>query len=105
MGDEQVTHKGSQLHLLGEQPPPDLIARMSTDRQVTPRTPPTFLVHTTEDASVPVENSLQYAAALAGVHFASVTSAFAGHEVCGVQDDWINGLVPWNPKASCAHAR
>lgn len=64
MGDEQVTHKGSQLHLLGEQPAPDLIARMSTDRQVTPRTPPTWLVHTTEDTTVPVENSLRFYQAL-----------------------------------------
>ena len=64
MGDERVTHKGSQLHLLGEQPAPDLIARMSTDRQVTPRTPPTWLVHTTEDTTVPVENSLRFYQAL-----------------------------------------
>jgi acetyl esterase/lipase len=64
MGDERVTHKGSQRHLLGEQPVPDLIARMSTDRQVTSRTPPTWLVHTTEDATVPVENSLRFYQAL-----------------------------------------
>lgn len=64
MGDERVTHHGSQQHLLGDTPAPELIARLSTERRVTPRTPPTFLFHTTEDASVPVENSLRFYQAL-----------------------------------------
>jgi acetyl esterase/lipase len=34
------------------------------ERQVTTRTPPTFLFHTFEDASVPVENSLVFFEAL-----------------------------------------
>jgi dipeptidyl aminopeptidase/acylaminoacyl peptidase len=37
---------------------------MSLELQVTPETPPTFLWHTAEDGSVPVENSLLFAAAL-----------------------------------------
>jgi dipeptidyl aminopeptidase/acylaminoacyl peptidase len=37
---------------------------LSNERQVTARTPPTFLFHTFEDASVPVENSLVFFEAL-----------------------------------------
>jgi acetyl esterase/lipase len=37
---------------------------MSNEKQVTKETPPAFLVHTEDDATVPVENSLQFAAAM-----------------------------------------
>jgi acetyl esterase/lipase len=59
-----VAHKGSQAHLLGDNPPQDLVARLSTDRQVTAKTPPTFLFHTTEDTAVPPQNSLAFYLAL-----------------------------------------
>ncbi len=59
-----VTHKGSQRNLLGETPPADLVTRLSTDRQVTAQTPPTFLFHTGEDAGVPPQNSVAFYLAL-----------------------------------------
>jgi acetyl esterase/lipase len=59
-----VTHKGSQRNLLGDAPSADLVARLSTDRQVTAQTPPTFLFHTTEDAGVPPQNSVAFYLAL-----------------------------------------
>jgi len=59
-----VTHKGSQRNLLGENPPADLVTRLSTDRQVTAKTPPTFLFHTSEDAGVPPQNSVAFYLAL-----------------------------------------
>ena len=58
------THKGSRKNLLGDEPPPALIDLLSNEKQVTDRTPPTFLFHTEDDAAVPVENSLLFAAAL-----------------------------------------
>jgi acetyl esterase/lipase len=66
------THAGSRQNLLGENPPPELIQRLSNEQQITPDTPPTFLFHTAEDPAVPVNNSLLFAAALAknGVSFA-----------------------------------
>ena len=41
-----------------------LLETVSLEKQVTDQTPPTFLWHTWEDGSVPVENSLLFAAAL-----------------------------------------
>jgi len=61
-------HAGSRRHLLGENPTPELIDRLSSERQVSGRTPPTFLFHTADDAAVPVENSLLFAAALRRVN-------------------------------------
>ena len=63
MGDAPA-HTGSQRNLLGENAPAALVAKLSTDRQVTAKTPPTFLFHTTEDAGVPVENSVRFYLAL-----------------------------------------
>ena len=37
---------------------------MSNEKQVSPRTPPTFLFHTTEDSGVPPENSVSFYLAL-----------------------------------------
>lgn len=58
------THRGSRENLLGPDPAPELIARLSSERQVTAETPPGFIWHTAEDPAVPVSNSLAFAAAL-----------------------------------------
>ena len=60
----EFAHQGSRERLLGEMPESNLIARLSLEENVSVNTPPTFLWHTANDASVPVENSLMMAAAL-----------------------------------------
>jgi acetyl esterase/lipase len=67
----KYTHQGSKQNLLGADPTDDLVKLLSNELQVTSRTPPTFIWHTAEDKAVPVENSLDFAAALrkAGVPF------------------------------------
>jgi acetyl esterase/lipase len=62
--DPAVTHAGSLRNLLGENPDPKLVENLSNDLQVTAQTPPTFIFHTTNDAAVPVENSLRFYLAL-----------------------------------------
>lgn len=57
-------HAGSRDALLGPSPVPDIEAKYSPHRHVTGDTPPTFLVHAADDASVPVDNTLAYLAAL-----------------------------------------
>jgi acetyl esterase/lipase len=62
MGDE--THRGSRENLLGDNPSPALIQELSNELHVTRETPPCFIFHTYDDTAVPVENSLEFAAAL-----------------------------------------
>ena len=57
-------HAGSRRNLLGERPSADLVDRLSVEKQVHKGMPPVFIVHTAEDASVPVENSLMFYEAL-----------------------------------------
>ncbi len=58
------THQGSLKNLLGDHPDPKLVESLSNELQVTVQTPPTFLFHTTEDKSVPAENSVLFYLAL-----------------------------------------
>lgn len=62
--DEAYVHKGSRRNLLGDNPDPEVVRLMSNELQVTSQTPPTFMVHTSEDKSVPPENSILYYLAL-----------------------------------------
>ncbi len=62
--DEGYVHKGSRQNLLGEHPDPKLVWEMSSELQVTPETPPTFLFSTTGDTTVPPENSVLFYMAL-----------------------------------------
>lgn len=62
--DPAIGHSGSRRNLLGEQDSPELVARYSGERNVTSDTPPTFLVHSFDDKSVPVQNSLRFYEAL-----------------------------------------
>ena len=57
-------HQGSKQMLLGDNPDPKLVELLSNELQVTRDTPPTFLFHTTTDATVPVENSVMFYSAL-----------------------------------------
>jgi acetyl esterase/lipase len=60
-----LTHAGSKKNLLGDNPSQELVDFLSNEKQVTPQTPPCFLWHTSEDKTVSVENSIEFADALA----------------------------------------
>jgi acetyl esterase/lipase len=60
----EYAHVGSRDNLLGKNADPKLVEDLSNDLRVTAQTPPTFLFHTTADATVPVENSVRFYLAL-----------------------------------------
>jgi acetyl esterase/lipase len=88
-----AVHSGSRKNLLGEDPDPALLWKLSTERQVTPRTPPTFLFHTDDDPAVPVENSLLFFSAMKRAGVPGELHVFA-HGPHGV------GLAPGDPVLS-----
>lgn len=61
---KEITHKGSKEKLLGINPSEELTKKFSCDLNVNADTPKTFIVHATDDQSVPVENSINYYLAL-----------------------------------------
>jgi len=58
--DDKITHKGSKNNLLGKTPSEDLVTYYSNEKQIDSLTPPTFLVHSSDDKVVPIENALNY---------------------------------------------
>lgn len=64
MRGDSTTHMGSRKNLLGDTPDDALVRLMSNELQVTRNTPPTFIAHSTDDKTVPVENALMFYQAL-----------------------------------------
>jgi acetyl esterase/lipase len=69
--NDSTGHRGSRDQLIGVNPPKDSILKYSNELQVTRHTPPTFLVHAKDDKTVPVVNSIDFAAALKAHHVPS----------------------------------
>jgi len=58
--DSTFGHKGSRNNLVGANASKEKIDLYSNELQVTANTPPTFLIHAADDATVPVENSIRF---------------------------------------------
>ena len=58
--DSTFGHKGSRNNLVGANASKDKIDLFSNELQVTANTPPSFLIHAADDATVPVENSIRF---------------------------------------------
>lgn len=96
--EEPYAHRGSRRSLLGDNPDPKLVESLSNELQVTAQTPPTFLFQTSDDATVPVQNSVLFYLALrkAGV---PAEMHLYGHGPHGV------GLAPTDEALSSWPAR
>jgi acetyl esterase/lipase len=62
--DTTITHMGSRESLLGKNPSSEIVKHFSNALQVSAKTPPAFMVHSMDDGTVPVENSIEYALAM-----------------------------------------
>lgn len=60
----EFTHRGSKNNLVGASATQQMVDLYSNEKQVTANTPPTFLVHATDDKVVPVQNSIMFYQAL-----------------------------------------
>ncbi len=87
---EWFAHAWSCKQLLGEHPEPKLAETVSSDKQVTSQTPPTFLFHTNDDDTVPPENSVYFYLALRKAHVPAELHVYQ-HGKHGV------GLAPNDP--------
>lgn len=97
-----VTHPGSRNNLLGNKPSKVLVNEYSNELQVNNKTPKTFIVHSTDDNVVPVENSLIFYKALkdAGIKAEMHIYPEGGHGYSlalgkGYLQSWTNRLSDW----------
>jgi acetyl esterase/lipase len=100
--NKAFTHMGSRTNLLGNNPDSSLVALYSNELQVTKQTPPSFLIHATDDKTVPVENSLRFyeAAKNNGVPVEMHIFPHGGHGFSlaigkGELESWTDLLITW----------
>ncbi|RVT79575.1 beta-galactosidase [Flavobacterium sufflavum] len=99
--EKGITHNGSKESLLGKMASDDLIAKYSNEKLVDEKTPPTFLVHATDDGAVPVENSINYYLALkknkvpAEMHLYQNGGHGFGLGTKGTHTDWPKACEHW----------
>jgi acetyl esterase/lipase len=58
--DAAFTHMGSRSNLIGKEPSAEAIQHFSNELRINEKTPPAFLVHSADDKTVPVKNSMVY---------------------------------------------
>ena len=97
-----IANVGSKRNLLGESPSQELQDNYSNELQVSEHTPPTFLVHSSDDEAVPVDNSISFYQALLknGIACEMHLYPHGGHGYSLALDDghlkyWPDLLAEW----------
>ncbi len=94
----ELSHPGSRNALLGTDPSPSAVDLFSNDGQVTNRTPPTLLLHASDDTTVDVDNSIRFYEALRHHQVPVEMLLFpeGGHGFPRLAfDDWFNPILHW----------
>jgi acetyl esterase/lipase len=99
--DSAICHKGSRDNLLGKKAKAAKLNLFSSELQVNAQTPPTFLVHASDDKSVPVENSIRFYQALiknkvnAEMHIYQNGGHGFGLHNTTTTDAWFERAISW----------
>ena len=99
--DSSIYNKGSKDNLIGVSASAKKVNFFSNDLQVTPNTPPSFLVHAGDDKGVLVENSIRYYQAciknkvLAEMHLYPKGGHGFGMNNKTTDDNWLERLHNW----------
>jgi acetyl esterase/lipase len=100
--EASFTHAGSRGNLIGENPSEEAIKRFSNELQITENTPPAYLVHSGDDKSVPVKNSIVYYEGLQKLGIPAELHIFqkGGHGYGmsvnrGTQSSWPDLCLKW----------
>lgn len=99
--NDAIGHVGSRDNLLGKNPDKNLVQLFSNELQVTSQTPPTFLVHASDDNGVLPENSIRFYQALlrnkvpAELHLYEHGGHGFGLHNPSTKEDWFKACVEW----------
>jgi acetyl esterase/lipase len=98
---DSIGHLGSRENLIGKDPDLKLVHYFSNEEQVTDKTPPSFLVHASDDDAVNPDNSVEFYKALLKHHIPAELHIYerGGHGF-GLKnettsDKWFERCVNW----------
>jgi acetyl esterase/lipase len=105
--DAAIAHAGSKTNLLGSTPSQIVMDEYSSEKQIKPKTPQTFIAVVKDDASVPPANSQRFHDSLRAHHISSEMHVYndGGHGkgICkAVGTDfanWIRDCEMWLQKS------
>ena len=99
--NDSILHPGSRNNLIWKNPPAEFVKQFSNELQVTKNSPPAFLVHSADDGTVPVANSIRYYEAClenkvpAEMHLYSKGGHGFGMHNKTTADKWFERLLNW----------
>lgn len=98
----EALHRGSMEALLGKTPDSALVNHYSSELQIRSDTPPTLLIHASDDTAVPPENSILFYTGLRekGVKASLLLYAHGGHGFSLAMGDpylttWTDQVISW----------
>ena len=98
---DSLTHMGSRDQLIGKNPSIEKIKEYSNELQVNSKTPPTFLVHASDDDAVKPQNSIAFYLALIKNHVAAELHLYenSGHgfglNLKNTNEQWMDRCKNW----------
>ena len=98
---DSIGHQNSREQLIGKHPTAQQVIEYSNELQVTGNTPPTFLVHASDDDGVKVENSLVFYSALihnkvpAEMHIYQNGGHGFGMKLINAKELWMDRCKNW----------
>ena len=98
---DSIGHIGSRDNLLGKSPSEKKIREYSNELQVTRDTPPTFLIHASDDKVVPPANSIAFYQSLlrhavpAELHIYERGGHGFGMDNPTTDEEWMSSLKNW----------
>ncbi len=99
--NDSIGHRGSRDNLIGKNPDKNLVHLFSNEKQVTAQTPPTFLVHASDDDGVNPENSIRFYEALlknkvpAEMHLYEHGGHGFGLHNKTTEENWFQTCINW----------
>jgi acetyl esterase/lipase len=99
--NDSIGHIGSRDNLLGKYPDKNLVHLFSNEEQITSQTPPTFLVHASDDDAVNPENSIRFYQALlknkvpAELHLYEHGGHGFGLHNTSTSEEWFKSCLDW----------
>jgi acetyl esterase/lipase len=100
--DSSFTHAGSRRNLIGDNPSRESVIHFSNELQINEKTPPAFIVHSADDKTVPVRNSIVYYEGLVRFGIPSELHVFQkgghGYGLAGnreTQSAWPELCIKW----------